>query len=186
MSKTQAPNENQAPKQTPAPTVDLTPLGGPVNGATALLRDQDSLKWHLNYWLDLYTIAIISGQDMILMAARIDKEHEEITDLGFRAELKDNWYNFLLTYSGQVLLHWNQTSLNSEEAKMFLSDIDRLLENKGKKMRDYICMLVILMNEHSRREDEVNATKVYRQIRRLIQRMRQEEARDAEAEGSDA
>lgn len=186
MNATQAPIETQAPEQIPAPGVLLTPLGQPISEANARLRDQERLEWHLNYWLNIYTVALLRGEDMMLMAARIDKEHEEIADPVFRAELKDNWYNFQVIYSGPALLYWNQSSLDIEGAEMFLNDIDTMLQNKGKKMRDYICMLVLLMNEHSRRGDEVEATKVYRHIRRLIQRMRQEEALDDEAEGCHA
>lgn len=54
-----------------------------MSPASILRRQQDPLKWLLEYWLDIAVIGIIRGEDMKLMVLRVDMEVDKMSDREF-------------------------------------------------------------------------------------------------------
>lgn len=130
-----------------APTVSGTPLGEPItNQASALLKAEDPLTWHLRYWLNLGTIGNVIGAEAILMQVIINEELHKIADRAFQTQIQNAWYQFVLYNRGEFIRHWRQRTLESDEAKAYIRDLARLVGNKRLKMRSTLRDLGSRMN----------------------------------------
>lgn len=176
-SETQAPNETQASNETQAPAVALTPLGEPITSQSASLLAEDPVKWHLSYWLHIYTIGVMRDGihvDVTLMRARMNIELEEIANAAIRTQVFDAWDDFRKANQNGFLYYWTARTLEHPAAKRYQSDLDRMLINKEQKMQDYLGRMNTGMNNCVRIGNLARAKKIHDVIT-LIDRKLDEE-----------
>lgn len=169
-----------------------------MSEASASLRAEDPHGWHLQYWLNLYTVelirledtvGIIRDEDRLLLKARIDREHENSTaDGSIKTRLRDGWARFLIAKQDDYFRQWKQLkTVKDPEYEAYVRDLDRMLANKVPKMRLYIKAKATLVNklfqdrELSRDRNSAEIHELTDQIIQLTSSLGQEEAREAEA-----
>lgn len=163
-----------------------------MSEASASLRAEDPHGWHLKYWLDIYTVGlirledtagIIRDEDTLLLKARIDREHENSTaDESIKTRLRDEWGQFLIANQDDYLRQWEQIkTLKNEEWEAYFRDLDRMLADKGPKMRLYIAAKATLVNKLFQDRNYADIDGLTDQIIQLTSSLGREEAREAEA-----
>lgn len=175
---------DQTPNETHASAFPHTPLGEPMNQASASVQAEDPLGWHLLYWLSIEVVARIRGEDPLLMAARIEFEHDNIADPAFKTQLREAWTRFREVNIEQCERYWRQRTLDDVEGKKYLRDLDRMLLDKQPKMRCHLRHMWATMNNLSQNGMAMETEATHCEINRINQRLRLEET--AEAEASDA
>lgn len=163
----------------PEPPVSQTPLGEPMDQASALLLADDPLAWNLQYWLDIGIIAIIRGEDMLLTRVRTEIERGKIPDPALRTQIDDAWGQFQKDNRENCFWKWTQMTLQSPEAKPYLRDIDRMLTDKGRKVRCYLERMEKVMLKRLGAADVDGARNFFERLGDAYQRLQQEEAADA-------
>lgn len=132
-----------------APDV-TTPLGEPMNEASALEQTEDPISWHLRYWLSLAVIATIRGEDIILTGIRIDMEIEKLANTEIKTRVRNARRPFQKNNLEGYTWYWTQRTLDDDHAQKYMRDLDRMLVDKGRKMREYIRDLEMQMDEYAR------------------------------------
>lgn len=156
-----------------------TPLGEPMDQASASERARDPLTWHLRYWLNLDIIAALRDEDVVLTGIRIDMEHEKIADPMFQIQLRTAWRQFQIDHLRASMLRWIQKTLDDQEAQKYVRDLDRMLVDKGLKMQARIRRMEHDMDE-SARTGHFPAVLRQLSLHRLArQRLHKEEEKDA-------
>lgn len=133
----EASNGVQAPHRKPSDP--QTPLGEPISESCASSLAEDSLRWHLQYWLVLSVIDTLRGEDSMLIAFSIELEHYKIRDQQLRTRLVDAWKMYRLVNYASCSRYWTRLTVESDRAKPYLRDLDRMLVDKGTKTRRYLC-----------------------------------------------
>lgn len=176
----QIANGLQRPIEPPYP---LTPLGEPISHTpSAQLLASDPLTWHLHYWLSIGVLGMLRGENPLLMAFRTDIEHyNKIKDVEFRIRLVEAWRTYRQVHLPYFRQQWERLTLESEEAKPYLRDIDRMLVNKGAKAREYLCRIENMMISILRDGQIESARWLFDIIARVYQRLEEEEKADEEA-----
>lgn len=162
-----------------------------MDQASASRRARDPLTWHLQYWLDLDIIALLRNEDGILTGIRIDMEQEKIADTALKNQLQNGRKQFQRDNLDAYMRHWHQKTLDDEEAQKYVRDLDRMLVDRGPKMRAYIRLMEMEMNEYGRTGDLSRASqhlglhhlarrRLEAEENRLVrQRLEAEETRDS-------
>lgn len=145
---------------------------------SAIKNVLNPLGWHMEYWLALGSVGILRGEDPLLMSFRIEMEHDKMHPMlkeGFRA----TWNEFRAKNDAKYQRHWTQMSLESDEAKCHIRDIDRMLVNKGQKARKYLDGIETRMDIalHESRFDE--ARQLFQGLTKVYAKLQEEETRDA-------
>lgn len=175
----QASNETQAlPDPLPTTRVSQTPLGEPIDQASALLLADDPLAWNLQYWLDIAIVAIIRGEDMMLTRVRTEMERDKIPDPALRTKFEDAWSQIQLDNRENCFRKWTQMTLESPEAKPYLRDIDRMLTDKSRKLRDYLTHIEKVMLKQLEAAKIDKARYLFERLGDIYQRLQREEAAD--------
>lgn len=210
----QSPNEAQTPSgvrssnetsATPEPlslSDFRTPLGEPMDQTSASSLAEDPIKWHMNYWNSLWSVAVANGEDGILMALRIEYEIPKIPDKEILNKVNSFWHERQGLIEGEGQRRLSSTSdsfrpqkdtIQSEEQKRMSRDIERMLVDKGRKIRTYLLSLEKLMYQcfEARNypipcERREKLRDLYHQIRKrlrvLYQRLNEEEKAEARLE----
>lgn len=175
----QIANGVQRPTEPPNP---LTPLGEPISHTpSAHLLASEPLKWHLHYWLSIDVLGMLRGENPLLMAFRTDIEHYKIKDVEFRIRLVEAWRTYRQVHRPYFRLQWERLTLESEEAKPYLRDIDRMLVNKGAKAREYLRRIENMMISILRDGQIESARWLSDIIAQVYQKLEDEEKADEEA-----
>lgn len=98
----------------------------------------DPVQWHLQYWLNIEVVGVLRGEDITLMAFRVENEIRNIERAQIRDGVHQAWGDFHRNNTQRYQLEWQQKTLASQEAQPYLRDIDRMLVNKEQKTRDYV------------------------------------------------
>lgn len=126
----QAPNGAQPSRGVQQPTeAQRSPLGHLLSQGPAGSLDKDPLQWHLEYWLNIRTVALLRGEQPLPMLSWIDLEHDKIPDRELKLKLQNAWDQHLIDNSETYSQHWTLLTLKSPAAKACLRDMDRLLVN---------------------------------------------------------
>ncbi|MCJ1268507.1 hypothetical protein MMC22_008395 [Lobaria immixta] len=171
---TQSPNEAQIPSglrsstetsASPEPRslsnvrTMRTPLGEPMDQVSISSRTEDPVKWHMNYWNSLWSVAVANGEDGILTALRIEyaisKKYtiSKIRNKELFNKVLPLWFerqDFIERENQHRLSPTNdlfRPQMNSEEQKRLSRDVERMLVDKEWKMRSYLIHMETLMQE---------------------------------------
>ena len=126
------------------------------------LLTRDPVEWHLQYWLNIEVVGLLRGEDMILMAVRVQNEIRKIENAQTRDAVDRAWDNFRRNNRQNYRMEWLRKSLASSDAQPYLRDIDRMLVNKEQKMRDHIRQLDSdLLNWHRTVQAEMASKVAY-------------------------
>lgn len=159
-----------------------TPLGTPIDEASASFRAQDPHGWLLKYWLNLYSIGISRLEDAWLLAARIHREH--ITKMApgmFKDQFQAEWGQFMVENSAEYYRTWtSKANIDLEEYMAYVVDLDRMLEQKELKTREYILWMFEEVYSLLRAGDIAGARLLYDSASVLNVRMKEEEKLEAE------
>lgn len=162
---------DQAPNMT-------TPLGEPMNEASALERTEDPISWHLRYWLSIAVIACLRGEDIILTGIRIDMELDKIAHTEIKTRVRNARKPFQKDNMEGYKWYWTQKTLDDQDAQKYVRDLDRMLVDKGQKMSECIRDIEMKMDEYARDrnfERVFTSLAIYSLIKK---RMQKEEQRD--------
>lgn len=158
----------------PAPN-GTTPLGEPLSLASASHRARDPHMWHQHYWLNLSVIATKCGEHPTLTAIRIEMEQAKLERPEPCAQLRSAQRQFQTANRPRYWRHWTQRTLDDEEARKYVADLERMLVDKERKMKDYLRGVEVEMRE-SERMDVSEYYDVFPLARQLLE---VEIARDA-------
>lgn len=130
---TQLPNGVQSPTEDRASfeTLSLfdfrTPLGEPMDEIDAEHLALNPIGWHMGYWLNLFYTGVFRGEDVMLMALRIEIEINKIPEAEIAAKLNHVWTQrrSFIEEEGQRILE--EKSPTHEISKRFSRDVDRML-----------------------------------------------------------
>lgn len=181
----QTPTRAQAATETPrlpdpADASDFrTPLGEPIDQVSAANLAKDPLLWHLTYWLDLCTVGNLRGEDEILLALRMEMEVDKMLDMELQSAIYDAWFRFFMDNSEESARNWIQRTLESDEAKPYLRDIDRMLVDKARKTRQHLGHLERHMLTSLQEGDAEKAKKFFEKLAPVYPKLLREEAADA-------
>lgn len=170
---------DEAPGEAPETRASRTPLGEPMDQASILLRAEHPLEWHLRYWLNLNVVGTIRGEDILLLCLRVRMEHDKIPDAAFKAQLQAEWRAFQNENKESYLRLWMQRTVRGEEAQPYHRDLDTMLQDKGRKMRDYLLRIEVVTINLLRTGNLVLARRSFERLGLYYQRLLQEEAEDA-------
>lgn len=161
------------------PQVPRTPLGEPLEYFTELLLATDPVKWHVQYWFDLFLSGVMQGVDATLMLLRIEIEQTKISNQ-FGIEVRRAWKCHRTgNHEGFPVSVSDYLRDFSEIDQRFLRDLDRLLADKGPKTRIYLHQLEGLMI-NSVRDGNISKSCVFcEKLSTLWLRLREEEIADA-------
>lgn len=125
------------------PPRDLTiqrfsPFGQRLSEESGQLLARDAVTWHLTYWLNLTVLAVMHGEHSGLVALLVEGDQKSMNDADLRAELAREFTNFLLRNRDNYLEYWTQQTLDGDEARAFLRDVDNLLVDKVRRARVYL------------------------------------------------
>lgn len=165
------------------PTFRRSPLGQQLNEESAGMLAQDALGWHKSYWLSLAVIAIMYGEEPALIGLLIEIEQKEIFDTELRANLALEFDNFLLSNRDSYQQHWIQQTLDCAEAKAFLRDVDKLLEEKVSRARGYLYYAELLLLQELRDGSLETAQTLVDKIHQVYRILSAEEARNQVPDG---
>ncbi|MCJ1425143.1 hypothetical protein MMC29_003031, partial [Sticta canariensis] len=149
-----------------------TPLGEPMSLLAGFLLTTDPVSWHLQYWLNIEVVGVLRGEDVTLMAVRVENELRSIERAQIRDGVQRAWGDFHRNNTEKYLEEWLHRTLASEEAQPFLRDIDRMLVDKEQKTRDYVAEMELdLVDWHRRAQAEMaeKLTKISLLYRRLAE-----------------
>lgn len=150
-----------------------------MDEASILLRAEDPLAWHLRYWLDLCMVGTIRGGDILLLSLRIRMEHDKIADAAFKTRLQGAWRGFQSDNKESCLRLWMRRTVLSQEAQPYLRDLDTMLQDKGRKTRDYLRRIEALTIHLLRTGNLALARRSFERLGLYYQRLLQEDAEDA-------
>lgn len=91
--RTRLSNGVQSPTENPASFETLylfdfrTPLGEPIDDIDAKHLALNPIGWHMEYWLNLFYTGVFRGEDVMLMALRIEMEISKISEVDIAAKL---------------------------------------------------------------------------------------------------
>lgn len=136
----QAPNGAQPSREIQQPReAQRSPLGHLLSQGSVDSLAKDPLQWHLKYWLNIWTVALLRGEKPLPMLSWIDLEHDKTPDRELKLKLQNAWDQHLIDNSETYSRHWTLLTLESPAAKAYLRDIDRLLVNaKTASLREKI------------------------------------------------
>lgn len=169
----QVPNGTQASNG--AKSLTQTPLGSPMNNVSALLLAENPLAWHLQYWLNLGSVAVVRGEDAMLMALRIKMEHTKITDPALKNQLKHAWSQFQRDNQVECVRQWTLMTGDGNDAQPYLCDLDRMLVGKRREARDYLHRIEPIMTtmlHHLHLEDQ---TQFFEKLNQKFRGLQQDE-----------
>lgn len=104
---------------------------------SASCQAQDPLTWHLRYWLNLLIIGSLRGEDEELLTFRVEMEWMKL-DSRLKDQLYSNWVEYKKKKLEASYWFWQEMTVESEEAKWYMSDIDTMLMDKVQKARDFL------------------------------------------------
>lgn len=113
----------------------LTPLGEEMTVCSAKLRAEDPLKWLREYWLNIIAVGTVWGYDVTLLA--LGMEHARLED-EIDDEFNMTWCQYEDSNSEAYVEKWERMTLDSEEAKRYLRDIDRMMVYGHFKNSEYL------------------------------------------------
>lgn len=183
----QTPSGSQAPTELPVlpHRIDIsatrTPLGGPMTRYSASRLAQDPLTWHMQYWLALGTVGMLRGEDEALMGFRIEMEHDKMYTEQ-KARFRALWNQYRRLHVEACQQHWEEMTVDSEEAKWYIRDIDAMLVDKVQKARQY------LVRQEMRMLAALQATRfdlaqvLYDGLVKIYAKLQEEATRDAARE----
>lgn len=159
--------------------VHLTPLGGPMDEESAFLQAANPLAWNLQYWLNIAVVGSTwRDEDTILMAFRVEMEHDKIPDPAFKLQLKNAWSQYQKDNQDECMQKWQQTTPESwQEAQPYLYDLDIMLADKERKTRKYISRMADEVIRELKAGNSATATNNLEKIFRVRQRMQREKRR---------
>lgn len=175
--------EEEAADAEHLPPVSQTPLGAPINQASAMLLAKDPLAWNLQYWLDLGLIGNLRGEDIMLMGLRIEIEYSKTLDPALRIQFQNAWIKYQIRNRAERVRYWSQMTLDSEDAKPYLRDLNTMLVDKGRKTRDYLRSAETAMSQEQENLNFGRAQVIFDRLARIYPKLRQEEAGNAGAGG---
>lgn len=178
VTRAQAAIETLGLSDPPDPSDSQTPLGEPLDQVSAAALAKDPLAWHLRYWLDLCTVGNLRGEDEILLALRMEIEVNKILDMELHSAFYDAWFQYVMDNSEESARNWIQRTLESDEAKRYLRDIDRMLEDKARKTRHYLGHLERLMLTSLQEGDAETAKMFFQKLAPVYPKLLREEAAD--------
>lgn len=153
-----------------------------MDEASASFRAQDPYGWLLKYWLNLYTVGISRLEDAWLLAARIHREH--ITKMApgmFKDQFQAEWGQFMVDNSAEYYRTWaSKASVDPEEYMAYVVDLDRMLEQKELKTREYILGMFEEVYNLLQAGDIAGARLINDNASVLNDRMKEEEKLEAE------
>lgn len=121
-----------------------TPLGEPMTQDAASTRAQNPLKWHLDYWLNLYVIGVSRDENKCEMAIMIAGEQTSYNIDGNAADsIKKyinpiEWHDFKEIHSAVYSRYWESKPREDEEYQAYVRDLNRMLEDKEEKLTEYL------------------------------------------------
>lgn len=105
-----------------------------MSKAAILLRDNDPLKWHLQYWLDIWVIGMSCYPGLWqILSTRINIEHGEIADHSFRSRFREAFGKFQFENQKEYFRKWDPNTLEEKSVKMaqfeaHVRDLQRMLK----------------------------------------------------------
>lgn len=151
-----------------------------MSHSSAYRYARDPLTWLLEYWLAVGSVGVLRGEDRVLMRLRMEMEHEQI-DPSLLDRFRSAWYQYRRANEQASNQHWAQMTVQSEEAKWYSRDIDRMLEDKIQKGRVYLGRMEnkLLLALRYTRFDEAKV--LFQGLVTVYTKLKEEAARDTEA-----
>lgn len=153
-----------------------SPLGEPIDDIESMILFGVPGMWHMRYWLDIYAIEVLRGEDEMLMSLRINIEQHKIPDQELKSQVQTEWITELPNRAEERLQNWSEKTLESEEAQPYLRDIDRMLVDKWRKARDYLRLIEIPMCIRVANIDI--ASIIFQKLSLLYRKLQEEERAD--------
>lgn len=150
-----------------------------MDPASTSERARDPLAWHLRYWHNLDIIAALRDEDIVLTGIQIDMEQEKTADPALRTQLRTAWRQFQTDHLEASMWHWTQKTLDDPDAQTYVRDLDRMLVDKGPKLRARIHRVERDMDECARSGDFPAVIRRLNLHRLARHRLHKEETRDA-------
>ncbi|MCJ1462446.1 hypothetical protein MMC07_001047 [Pseudocyphellaria aurata] len=158
-------------------TIRLSPLGQQLSDESAELLGRDALTWHLVYWLCLSVFAIMSGEDPVLVSVLVEIEQKSLQDPELTARILREFNNFLLIHRDEYMAYWAQR-LDSDEGRAFLLEVNDLVVDKARRVREYLAYGETAMFQELRHGSPETARRFFEIITRCYRVLLEEEARN--------
>ncbi|MCJ1469431.1 hypothetical protein MMC07_008064 [Pseudocyphellaria aurata] len=163
-----------------------TPLGGPMDRLSAAALAHDPVTWHRRYWLDIYTVGILLGEDPWLMLLRVEIELNKITDDAIKRALLNDWAPYMRAHVDVKIGLWRVKTLQNDEGLQLRRDLDWMLEDKMRKALDHLRGIEDRMIGFLRDGDGERAPASFDKLLFLYQKLKEErEAAGNEADEDD-
>lgn len=158
--------------------IQNSPLGMRLSRQAANTRRENPFEWHLRYWLSIFVLACLRGEDLALTLARIENEWNSFPEhaqwLG--RELRTRWIKYQDNHCKEYTRQWAEITLESPLAKGLLGDLDRMLEGKALKTRVYLRRRETRMMDMLRDAKIPEARNLCNSIGQLYKNLLEEEA----------
>lgn len=186
LSERQAFMETVALLDDPLGPSDIrTPLGEPMDRSQAFMRAELPLPWHLQYWSNIDVVGVLRGEDEVFMKLMIEAEHENIPEEWIKTALLRDWHRFQIRNNEPNRRRWVRRTLEDEQAKKLLRDIDRMLADRYQKARSHLQRVETLMITSLRDGDNETAKMHFAKLSQCYQLLLEEERRDTEDTDND-
>lgn len=167
--------------------IQRSPLGMRLSHQAANTRRENRIEWHLKYWLSIFVLACLRGEDLALTLARIENEWNDFPEHAqwFGRELRTRWIQYQPDHCKEYTRQWTEITLESPLAKGLLGDVDRMLEDKALKTRAYLHRHETRMMDLLRDAKISEARKLCETIGQLYKKLlEEEEAQKQQGPGS--
>lgn len=171
-----------------------SPLGEPLDQASATELNQTPLAWHLRYWLSLGFVGILDGQDETLMGLRIEMEQSAIPNMELKNAVRDAWSQYRLANKDGCLDYWARIVFGAPQLEhqepedeggrqlllqQYRRDIDRMLVNKTARAKAYLRTheRIMIADLHSGTSLDAARTR-FKKIGKMYQLLNEEEEND--------
>lgn len=152
-----------------------------MDRASVLALAADPLAWHLKYWLAISVIGILRREDPTLMAQRVDIEMAKIADQDLQTELSRAWDQHRAENYHECVRYFTRDAEPTEEIHRYFRDIERMLEDKERKTREWLARADTVMITLLRDARLEEARVWFERLAELYQKLAEEEKKDAEA-----
>lgn len=155
----------------------VSPLGGPITQDSAEQRAKNPLNWHQRYWINLHVLGILNYHNEDVLAAMITMAQTETMAHGLYVEFKDKWDEYQSKYQAQNFRYWKSMDPECDGYVGWVMDLEKMLEDKQDKIRDYLDHKTTLIASLRQRGDTVGADVLSIHISRICHGLRQEHLR---------
>ena len=149
-------------------------------------RDQNPVEWHLNYWLNVFVVAMMRGENPTLTLVRIEREQSLMDDERVGYHVQSMWLQFRRDHQANVQGIWEQLGLEDGNADIIIEDIGSMLVDKERKMMNYLLIKEAEMLHEVRNSRPEQARARSDQLCNIYDHLRVETTADMERRANEA